>query len=126
VLGRGVSLAIQVETMRRVVNDLLKEGRVKRPYLGVGLQNVPLAESLSQKVGGQERALMVLTIESGGPAEQSGLLPGDILIALENAPLQTIEDLQKQLTPAQVGQSVKVKIVRGGDVREVSVKVGAK
>jgi S1-C subfamily serine protease len=126
VLGRGVSLAIQVETMRRVVNDLLKEGRVKRPYLGVGLQNVPLAESLSQKVGGQERALMVLTIESGGPAEQSGLLPGDILIALENAPLQTIEDLQKQLTPAQVGQGVKVKIVRGGDVREVSVKVGAK
>jgi S1-C subfamily serine protease len=126
VLGRGVSLAIQVETMRRVVNDLLKEGRVKRPYLGVGLQNVPLAESLSKKVGGQERGLMVLTLESGGPAEQSSLLPGDILIAIDDAQLQSVEDLQKHLTPTHVGQSVKVKIVRGGEVKEVGVKVGSK
>src|SRR5512143_3321838 len=73
VLGRGVSLAVPVETMKRVIADLLKEGRVRRPYLGVGLQVVPLASSLSAKAGGQERALMVLTIESGGPAEQSGL-----------------------------------------------------
>ena len=126
VLGRGVSLAIPVETMKRVVADLLKEGRVKRAYLGVGLQNVPLAESLSKKVGGQERGLMVLTLEGGGPAEQSGLLPGDILIALNDAPLQSVEDLQKTLTPQHVGQSVKAKVVRGGEVKEVSVKVGAK
>ena len=126
VLGRGVSLAIPVETMRRVVSDLLKEGRVKRPYLGVGLQHVPLAESLSKKVGGQERALMILTVENGGPAEQSGLLPGDILLSIDDTKLQSVEDLQKHLTPAHVGQAVKVKVVRGGELKEVSVKVGSK
>ncbi len=126
VLGRGVSLAIPVEVMRRVVNDLLKEGRVKRAYLGVGLQPVPLASSLSDKAGGQERGLMVLTIESGGPAEQSGLLPGDILLALNGTALSEIESLQKSLTPDRVGQNVKARVVRGGEVREVTVKVGSR
>ena len=126
VLGRGVSLAVPVETMKRVVADLLKEGRVKRPYLGVGLQVVPLASSLSAKAGGQERALMILTIESGGPAEQSGLLPGDILLALGGHALQDIHDLQKALVPDKVGQSVKITAVRGGELKEFSVKVGSK
>ena len=126
VLGRGVSLAIPVEVMRRVVNDLLKEGRVKRAYLGVGLQPVPLAASLSDKAGGQDRALMILTVESGGPAEQSGLLPGDILLALDGTPLTEVEALQKSLSPERVGQSVKARVVRGGEVREVTVKVGSR
>ncbi len=126
VLGRGVSLAVPVEVMRRVVNDLLKEGKVKRAYLGVGLQPVPLASSLSQKAGGQERALMVLTIESGGPAEQSGLLPGDILLALDGNALQDIESLQRALTPDKVGQSAKAKVVRGGDVKDLTLKVGSR
>lgn len=126
VLGRGVSLAVPVEVMRRVVSDLLKEGRVKRAYLGVGLQPVPLASSLSQKAGGQERALIVLTVEPGGPAEQSGLLPGDILLALDGKALEHIESLQRALTPDKVGQSVKAKVVRGGEVKEVSLKVGSR
>jgi S1-C subfamily serine protease len=126
VLGRGVSLAVPVETMRRVVADLLKEGRVRRPYLGVGLQVVPLASSLSAKAGGQERALMVLTIESGGPAEQSGLLPGDILLSAAGTALEDTRDLQHALTPENVGQSVTLSVVRGGEIRSVAVKVGSK
>jgi S1-C subfamily serine protease len=126
VLGRGVSLAVPVEAMRRVVGDLLKEGRVKRPYLGVGLQPVPLAQSLSAKAGGQERALMVLTVEGGGPAEQSGLLPGDILLSVNGNALNDIESLQKALSPDQVGKSVTAKVVRGGEVKDVSLKVGSR
>ena len=126
VLGRGVSLAVPVEAMKRVVGDLLKEGRVRRPYLGVGLQVVPLASSLSAKAGGQERALMILTIESGGPAEQSGLLPGDILLSAAGKALQDTHDLQHALTPDNVGQTVTLSVVRGGEIKSIGVKVGSK
>ncbi|MBI5877407.1 MAG: trypsin-like peptidase domain-containing protein [Chloroflexi bacterium] len=126
VLGRGVSLAVPVEAMKRVVGDLLKEGRVRRPYLGVGLQVVPLASSLSAKAGGQERALMILTIESGGPAEQSGLLPGDILLSAAGKALQDTNDLQHALTPDNVGQTVTLSVVRGGEIKSIGVKVGSK
>ncbi|MBI3733210.1 MAG: trypsin-like peptidase domain-containing protein [Chloroflexi bacterium] len=125
VLGRGVSLAVPVETMRRVVGELMKDGRVKRPYLGVGLQPVPLAPSLSQKAGSQEHALMILTVENGGPAEKGGLLPGDILLAINDKPLQDIESLQRALIASQVGASVTVKMVRGGVVQDTSVTIGA-
>jgi S1-C subfamily serine protease len=90
------------------------------------LQPEPLATSLSDKAGGQDRALMILTVESGGPAEQSGLLPGDILLALDGTPLTEVEALQKSLSPERVGQSVKARVVRGGEVREVTVKVGSR
>ena len=126
VLGHGVSLAVPVETMRRVVSELLKDGRVKRPYLGVGLQPVPLASSLSAKAGGQERALMVLTVEAGGPAEQSGLLPGDILLSVGGSALHDVESLQKSLSADKVGQTVSAKVVRGGELKDISIKVGSK
>ena len=126
VLGHGVSLAVPVETMRRVVSELLKDGRVKRPYLGVGLQPVPLASSLSAKAGGQEQALMVLTVEAGGPAEQSGLLPGDILLSVGGSALHDVDSLQKSLSSDKVGQSVTAKVVRGGEIKDISIKVGSK
>jgi S1-C subfamily serine protease len=126
VLGRGVSLAVPVETMRRVVTDLLKEGRVKRAFLGVGLQIVPLAPSLSAKAKGQERGLMVLTLESGGPAEPGGLLPGDILLSAGDIALTDLHDLQRVLAPDAVGKPLALSIVRGGEIRSVNVTVGAK
>ncbi|TMC60737.1 MAG: PDZ domain-containing protein [Chloroflexi bacterium] len=54
------------------------------------------------------------------------MLPGDILLALDGTPLTEVEALQKSLSPERVGQSVKARVVRGGEVREVTVRVGSR
>lgn len=127
VLGRGMALAVPADTATRVMNALLKEGRVRRGYLGVSLQIVPLAETLAKQLAAkQDRALMILTIESASPAEKAGLLPGDILLQIGDQSLEGIEDLQRYLSAERVGATVKLKVVRGGELKEVSLVVGSK
>ncbi len=127
VLGRGMALAIPTDTVSRVMAALLKEGRVRRGHLGVGLQLVPISDKIAAKLTTtQERGLMILTVEPGSAAEAAGLLPGDILVRIGDQALVGLEDLQRALTADRIGQPVDVTVIRGGDVKHVSVVVGAK
>lgn len=127
VLGRDMALAVPVETASRVMSALLKEGRVRRGHLGVGLQLIPLSQAISSKLGSsQERALMVLTIEQGSAAEQAGLLPGDILVKISDQGLGGLEDLQRFLSPDRIGNTVPLTVVRGGEIKQINVVVGSK
>ncbi|RIK14771.1 MAG: signal protein PDZ, partial [Chloroflexi bacterium] len=84
VLGRDLALAIPSETVARIAEQLLTDGRIRRGYLGIGVQKIPLQATLAQKLGvTQETGLMILQVEPGTNAEKAGLLPGDILIGLD-------------------------------------------
>lgn len=124
-LTRQSGSALPVETLRRVVGTLVTHGRVKRGYLGVGTQQVPLPEPLAQKAGvTQKAALMVITVEPGSPAEQAGLLLGDLLMSAAGQPVTDANSLLGQLGGDRIGQAVAVKILRGGEPRDLSVTVG--
>ena len=122
-LTRGTSIAVPTETVRRVANALLEHGRVPRGYLGVGLQPVRLAQPLQDDLG-QETGLMIMSVEDDGPAAAAGLAQGDILVALDDAPVRHIDGLQALLTGDRVGKQVTAKLVRGGAVTETAVIVG--
>lgn len=122
-LSRGVTVSVPVPTIRRVVETLLAHGRVRRAYLGVGAQIARLPVALEKKTG-QETGLLVLTVEPGSGAEKAGLMMGDTILALNGRPLRNLDDLLSQLTGESVGSTVPVKVVRGGDLREVKVTVG--
>ncbi|OUC09013.1 hypothetical protein RY27_05505, partial [Litorilinea aerophila] len=122
-LARGVSLALPWPTVQRTVESLLAHGRVRRGYLGVGIQPVRLAASLQQALG-QESGLMILSVEAGGPADQAGLVQGDILVRLDGQPLGRIEELQALLVGDQVGREVQVELVRGGQVVSRPLTIG--
>lgn len=127
VLGRGASLAIPHETAARVMNELLKEGHVKRGYLGIGVQTVPIAEALAQKMGlKQESGQMILTIEAGAPAEKSGILPGDILVALNGDTLEHTHELHRWLAQDRANQTVQARLIRGGELKEINVTIGSR
>jgi S1-C subfamily serine protease len=124
-LTREGSTAIPVATLRRVADTLLAHGRVRRGYLGVGTQQVPLAAALAQKAGvSQDVALLVISIEAGSPADQGGLLVGDQIVALGGQPVTDASSLRAQLGADRVGQPLAVKVIRGGEARELSVAVG--
>ncbi len=122
-LLRGVSVAVPVPTVRRVVESLLQHGHVRRGYLGVAAQVVRLPEALQEQLG-QETGVLLVSVETGGAADQGGLALGDTIVALDGQPVRHMDDLLGLLTSERIGVSVPVQIVRGGQVQEMQVTVG--
>ena len=123
--SRGGALVLPVATVNRVVDALLEKGHIPRGYFGVGLQPVRLPENLRQSLQRQaNRAAMVLEVEADGPADQAGVVIGDILVALEGKPVQKLEDVQAHLHSENIGKKVRVTFLRGGAPRDVEIVVG--
>ena len=124
-LLRGINVAVPEPTLRRVVESLLAHGRVRRGYLGVGAQGVRLPEALASQIG-QETGLLLVSIETGSPAEQHGLLMGDTVVALDGEPVRHLDDLLILLGSERLGKTVPVRVIRGGQLQEITVTVGEK
>jgi S1-C subfamily serine protease len=122
-MSRGTSLTIATPAVRRVIEALLSHGKVKRGYLGVGAQPVRLPAALSQQLG-QEIGLMLVSVEAGSPAEKGGLLLGDILVGLDDYPVQVVDELLMLLNSDRVGKEVIAHIIRGGQLQDVKLTVG--
>lgn len=122
-LARGASLAVPVAAADKIVAALRQHGRVQRGYLGVSTQPVALAEGVAQ-LAGQASGLMVISVEADGPAAKAGLLQGDVLIGLGNQPIHDIDTLHAALGPDTVGQDLTARVVRGGQIQSISMRVG--
>lgn len=118
----GRSIAIPSAPLGRIIETLLSRGHVRRAYLGVGTQPVPLPPALRQHLGlTQDTGLMILNVEPGTPAEQGGLMLGDILVVLDGQPIAVGEDLQAALGPNAVGKQVTLSVIRGGQRKDLTV-----
>ena len=122
-LLRGASVTVSQPDLQRTVEALLTHGRVRRGYLGVTVQPVRLPEGTAEQLG-KETGLLIVSIEPGAAAEQGGLYLGDTLVSIGGEPLRSMDDLQAQLSSEQIGQVTAVRILRGGQVQELSVAVG--
>lgn len=121
-LARGVTLAIPTEIALQVAETLTKQGYVKRGYLGVISQQVKLP--VAQRAGqNQEHGLLVMRVEDGSPAEQGGILMGDILVSVDDNIVNNADDLLSLLTGDRVGKAVRVGVIRGGALQTLSVTV---
>lgn len=124
-LSRAMALALPAVTVDRVADQLLASGKVSRGYLGLAAQPVQLPVALRQKLGTSGRVgLVVVNLEAGGPAEQSGLLLGDILIALDGHEVGDPADLMAALGGERIGRPVELRLLRGGELKTVAVTVG--
>jgi serine protease DegQ len=110
---------IPAATVNRVVDQLLAGGgRIARGFLGVALQPVKPSGNVST------RGLLVIMVEPGGPAEKGGVMVGDIVVALGDKPLTDTWDLHTVLDPEQVGKTLQLRILRGGQSRDLPLTVG--
>lgn len=114
-LLRHSTLAVPFTTLNRVAEELLREGRLRHGYLGVGLQPIPLPERLrSKSPAAGEIGLMVISVEPDSPADKAGIHLGDILLAAGEKPLREVDDLQALLKGESIGNSVGFTILRAG------------
>ena len=122
----GPAVVIPWAVASSLAGLIAAHGKVPRGYLGIGTQPVALSPAARDLSGGQERGLLVVHVVEGGPAAQAGLLQGDILVRLEGTSTPSADDLQAILGPSRVGATVTAAVVRGGELREVAVRVGAR
>jgi S1-C subfamily serine protease len=115
-LLRHSGVAIPVSTLNRIADELLKQGRIRRGYLGVGMQTVTIPISLRERLGfSHEYGLMVLSVEHESPAEKAGWQLGDILLTLNDSPVLDVDELQAVLRGDSVGRKIKTLLIRGGE-----------
>lgn len=122
-LARGVSVSIPVGTLNRIVATLVSDGKVKRGYLGVSTQAVRLPQAVRGEVG-QETGLLIVAVEAGSPAEQSGLVLGDTIVKFAGIPVRSHDDLVSLLSGDRVGKSAPAEILRGGALQLIDVLIG--
>ena len=123
VFGRGDGRAIAMDVAERVVESLRADGRIKRPYLGIGTQQVPLPDAVKARVN-QDSGLLIVAVEPQSPADKAGLMQGDTMVALNGTVTNNLEDLYAGLRKIKVGATQTVKVVRAGEVKEIAVTVG--
>lgn len=122
-LRRGLVLTIPTPTVRRVMDALLTHGRVRRGYLGVAAQTVPVPSALAQTVN-QRAGLLVHGVEPGSPAERGGLLVGDLVLAIGGRSVDRADELMGLLTEDRIGATESVRLVRAGQIQDVQVTIG--
>ena len=122
-LARGASIAVPVAVARTLTDALRRDGHIKRGFLGVSTQPVRLAENIAAQLK-QQSGLMIIGAEKDSPAEKAGLMQGDVLVSLGGQTVTDIEALQTALGSGTVGKTVTVKVVRGGELKDIPVTVG--
>jgi len=115
-VAQGICFAIAVNTARFVVSQIIRHGRVKRSYLGVGGQNTPLSQRYVRFHHLQAGSgILVQTIEDNSPAQRAGLETEDIIVEYDSHPVSGIDDLHRLLTEDQVGTHATLTVLRGVD-----------
>jgi S1-C subfamily serine protease len=122
----GPAVALPWALVTQTAETIKTHGKVARGYLGIGSQPITLSAQAKELAGGQERGLLVIQVAEGGPAAAAGVLQGDILVRLDGNGIANADDLQSLLGPSRVGSSVTASVVRGGELKDLSVTVGSR
>ena len=121
VAGIGLGLAVPVnEATQAIVSALMRDGRVRRAYLGVAGGERPLPPRVAAMLG-RRSGVEVVEVVPGGAADRAGLRPEDLLVELDGVPLRSVDDLQRLMTAERIGRGLAALVVRDGERRVLRV-----
>jgi S1-C subfamily serine protease len=120
--AQGICFAVPVDTAKFVLGHLMREGKIRRAYIGVAGQNIDLHRRLVRfhQLAG-DSAVLVISVEPGSPAAAAGLEEGDVIVALDNRAIATIDDLHRILTGDKIGVKSKLTVLRHSQKLDVDL-----
>jgi S1-C subfamily serine protease len=122
VAGVGLGLAVPINaTTRRVISALMRDGRVRRAWIGIAGGARPLPPRVAALVG-RDRAVEVVEVIAGSPAARAGLRAEDLIVAVDGVPVRGVDDLQRVLDADRIDARVELSLVRDGAERAVAVR----
>jgi S1-C subfamily serine protease len=111
--AQGICFAIGINTAKFVASRLLRDGRIRRSYIGVSAQTVPVHRRVVRFYDlPKEMGALVLSVEENSPAKRAGMREGDVIIALDGHPVAGVDDLHRVLTDVRVGVSCSLTVLR--------------
>jgi len=122
--GTGIGFAIPINMAKQILNDLIKQGKVVRPWLGISVQDLTpeMAEQFQVK---EKEGVLVAQIHPGTGAEKGGLTSGDIIKLVDDKAIKNVNELIKEIQKKKVGQKVKLSVVRDGKPTTIEVTLSA-
>ena len=122
--GQGLSFAVPISTVLTILPALLRDGRVRRGYLGIAGQDVPLLRRVTRFHRlTQGTGVLVASLEADGPARTAGLREGDIIVTLGQQAVTSLDDLHRLLTEDRIGTRVVLGVLRGVDRLDLAVSI---
>jgi S1-C subfamily serine protease len=120
--AQGLCFAIAANTARLVAARLIRDGRIRRSYLGVAGQNVPIPRAIARANGlAVSTGVFVTSIEDRSPASAAGLRDGDVIVGAEGAAIRGVDELHALLTEERIGRPTTLVVLRAGGRREIAV-----
>ena len=122
--GQGLSFAVPIGTVAAVLPSLLRDGYVRRGYLGVAGQDVPLLRRVTRFHRlTQASGVFVISVEADAPAQAAGLREGDIIVSLDSTSIASLDDLHRFLTGARIGTTASMGVLRGAERLDLRVTI---
>jgi S1-C subfamily serine protease len=111
--AQGICFAIPIDTAKLVAAALIKDGKIARGWLGVGIQQIDLQRRFVRFYNlSSDRGVLIISVEKNGPAEAAGLNEGDLIVSLDGHAISNIDDLHRLLTQKRFGQPVSIDVIR--------------
>jgi len=121
VAGIGLGLAVPInEATRKIISALMKEGRVRRAYIGIVGGSRPLPPKISSRLE-RDAGIEVVEVVAGSPAARAGLRAEDLIVAVDGEPMADVGDLQRLMVAERIGQGIEVEVVRDGGFIKVDL-----
>ena len=119
VAGVGLGMAVPVnDTTRRIISALMRDGRVRRAYLGLAMMPGPVPATWRERLG-RKTGLLVAQVVACGPADRAGLRQGDLLLTVGGKPVAVSQDLQRQMFSDVIGRPLAITVMRNGALVDV-------
>ena len=120
--AQGICFAIASNTAKFVAGWLIKDGKIRRSYIGVAGQNVPIHRRIVRFYNlPRETGVLVVSVEKESPAQHAGIREGDVIVAFDGKPIGSIHELHKMLMGDQIGVEGKILIIRHTEKLELSI-----